>query len=108
MSIVYNIFKKQIITEKTNNLKKFNEQLVIEVSKYSSKLAIKSAIKELFKIKKFSIRTINYRGKQKKVKKNIRKQKNWKKAIIILKNKKDIVSLNIINPMTANSNNINN
>lgn len=80
-----NIIKGQHLTEKTSLLNEKNKSVVLHVDKKTNKLEIKKAIENIFKVQIKSVRIINVKGKKVKFKSIIGRKKNWKKAIISLK-----------------------
>lgn len=81
----YNIIKGQYSTEKTVFLTDKYNSITFEVDKKSNKYEIKNAIEKLFNIKVKNIKTLNIKGKNIKFKNHTGKQKNWKKAIVVIK-----------------------
>ena len=79
-----NIFQKPILTEKSTNLNQFN-QYTFKVNLKSNSLEIKSAIEKIFKVKVSKINTSIVRGKPKTFKGTSGYKKNYKKAIVTLK-----------------------
>jgi len=79
-----NIIQKPILTEKSTNLNQFN-QYTFKVNLKSNSLEIKSAIEKIFKVKVSKINTSIVRGKPKTFKGNSGYKKNYKKAIVTLK-----------------------
>lgn len=79
-----NILQKPILTEKSTNLNQFN-QYSFKVNIHSNSLEIKEAIEKIFKVKVSKINTLIVRGKLKKFKGTTGYKKNYKKAIVTLK-----------------------
>ena len=79
-----NIIQKPILTEKSTNLNQFN-QYTFKVNLKSNSLEIKSAIEKIFKVKVSKINTSIVRGKPKTFKGTSGYKKNYKKAIVTLK-----------------------
>ena len=95
---LYKILKKPIITEKNSALQLNQGTYVFEVSKDATKIDIKKAILELYKVKIASVNILNTREKFKYWKKRwmlIRKRAS-KKAYITLKNKNDKIDFSVI------------
>ena len=78
------ILKKPITTEKSTNLQQYN-QYTFMVSKNSTSNEIKQAVETLFKVKVTKINTSINRGKMKSFKGTYGFRKDFKKAIITLK-----------------------
>ncbi len=81
----YQIIRKPIVTEKGSALKDENNQLVFEVHPDSNKSEIRKAVEKLFKVTVLSVRTQNRIGKRKRLGRMVGRRKNWKKAIVTLK-----------------------
>ncbi|HMK33549.1 MAG TPA: 50S ribosomal protein L23 [Desulfomonilaceae bacterium] len=81
----YTIIRRPIVTEKGSTLKDDNNQLIFEVNLDSNKSEIKKAIEKLFKVTVLSVRTQNRMGKRKRLGRSIGRRRNWKKAIVTLK-----------------------
>ena len=78
------ILKKPITTEKSTNLQQYN-QYTFMVAKNSTSNEIKQAVETLFKVKVTKINTSITRGKIKSFKGTYGFRKDFKKAIITLK-----------------------
>jgi large subunit ribosomal protein L23 len=81
----YQIIRRPIITEKGSTLKDENNQLIFEVSLDANKPEIKKAIEKLFKVTVLSVRTQNRMGKRKRMGRSVGRKRNWKKAVVTLK-----------------------
>jgi large subunit ribosomal protein L23 len=74
-----------ILTEKSTRLREKQNQVMFEVRKDANKIQIKSAIETLFKVGVIDVNTLNMRGKDKRMGRGYSKLRNWKKAIVTLK-----------------------
>lgn len=82
---IYEVIKSPLITEKATKLAKFN-QYVFWVDKRANKIEIKKAIEEIYNVKVEKVRTINMKGKTKRIRWGEEgKTSSWKKAIVTLK-----------------------
>jgi large subunit ribosomal protein L23 len=81
----YNIVKKPRITEKSTALSEKHNAYTFEVAPDANKVEIRHAVEELFKVKVASVRTVNVKGKQKRVRASWGRTADWKKAIVTLK-----------------------
>ena len=79
-----NIIQKPILTEKSTNLNQFN-QYSFRVDLKATSLEIRNAIEKIFKVKVSKINTSIVRGKPKTFKGTLGRKKNYKKAIVALK-----------------------
>jgi large subunit ribosomal protein L23 len=84
MKNLYEVVRKPIITEKSNIQKDEANQVTFEVARNANKIEIKNAVQKLFNVKVLDVRTINFKGKKKRVGKNMGKKPDWKKAIVTL------------------------
>ncbi len=82
---IYEVIKSPLITEKATKLAKFN-QYVFWVDRRANKIEIKKAIEEIYNVKVEKVRTINMKGKTKRIRWGQEgKTSSWKKAIVTLK-----------------------
>lgn len=80
------IIKRPIIlTEKSSRLREGSNQVIFEVHKDANKIQIKDAIQKLFKVGVVDVNTLVMRGKDKRMGRGYAKLRNWKKAIVTLK-----------------------
>ena len=80
---MYEILRKPLITEKTTRVSEFN-QVGFQVPLDASKLEIKAAVEELFKVKVTAVNTSRHRGKVKRFRWHIGHQIRTKKAFVTL------------------------
>ncbi|HHM24373.1 MAG TPA: 50S ribosomal protein L23 [Bacteroidetes bacterium] len=78
------ILIRPILTEKMTNLKEKYNQYAFEVARNANKVQIKQAIEERFGVTVKGVRTINVRGKKRRMGRFEGKQSGWKKAIVTL------------------------
>ncbi len=81
----YNIIRRPIITEKGTTLNDENNQVIFEVDIKANKSEIKKAVERLFKVTVTNVRTQNRPGKRKRLGRFMGRRRNWKKAIVTLK-----------------------
>lgn len=81
---IHNIIIGPHITEKGTILKEKNNQIVLRVAKSANKLQIKEAVEKLLKKKVIDVRTINVKGKKRRIGRFQGKRPDWKKAIVRL------------------------
>ena len=81
---IYQVIKKPLITEKGNLQKKQHNQISLRVDKRANKVEIRRAVEALFKTKVLDVKTMNVKGKTRRVGKNIGKRPDWKKAVVKL------------------------
>jgi large subunit ribosomal protein L23 len=74
-----------ILTEKSTRLREKQNQVIFEVRRDANKIQIKSAIETLFKVGVVDVDTLVMRGKEKRMGRGTARLRNWKKAIVTLK-----------------------
>jgi large subunit ribosomal protein L23 len=81
---IYQVIKEPHIAEKGNLQKELYNQITFKVDKRANKIEIRKAVEILFKKKVLEVKTINMKGKKRRVGRNIGKKPDWKKAIVKL------------------------
>ena len=81
---LYKVIKAPLITEKGTVLKELHGQIVFKVDKRANKVEIRQAVETLFKTKVSDVKTMNMKGKTRRMGRNIGKRADWKKAIVRL------------------------
>jgi len=81
---IYQIIKEPHITEKANLQKEGANQISFKVDRRANKIEIRKAIEILFKTKVLEVKTMNVRGKRRRMGRNSGKRPDWKKAIVKL------------------------
>ena len=84
MKNLYAVIRRPIITEKGNIQKELSNKVTFEVHPDANKHEIKAAVEKIFKVRVLSVRSLNQRGKVKRVGRFLGKRRNWKKAIVTL------------------------
>src|SRR3954452_254430 len=85
MKSAYQILRRPVITEKGLAIKENQNTLVFQVAKEATKTEIKEAVQMIFKVKVQSIRTANFRGKERRRGKFAGYRPDWKKAFVRLR-----------------------
>jgi large subunit ribosomal protein L23 len=81
-----NIIKKPIVlTEKSSRLREGENKVIFEVAPTANKIEIKNAIQKLFGVTVLDVNTMVFRGKEKRMGRGHARLRNWKKAVITLK-----------------------
>jgi large subunit ribosomal protein L23 len=80
----YDIIKSLIRTEKGTDLEK-QRKYQFYVAKNATKIGIKSAVEEIYKVKVAAVHTMIVAGKAKRVRYQVGYTSDWKKAIVTLK-----------------------
>lgn len=81
----YEVVLRPLLTEKGTRLKEDGNQYLFRVAKTANKVEIKHAIEHLFKVTVLEVRTIQQRGKVKRLGRFQGRRPDWKKAIATLK-----------------------
>jgi len=76
---------RPLLTEKNAVLKEVRNKVVFEVAPDANKIEIKKAVEEAFKVSVQSVNVLNIRGKIKRVGRNMGRRRDWKKAVVTLK-----------------------
>ncbi len=79
------IIKRPIaLTEKAGRLREENK-VVFEVALGANKIQIRQAVEDLFGVKVTDVNTLVQRGKPRRLGRRFMNRKNWKKAIVTLR-----------------------
>jgi len=81
---IYQVIKEPRITEKANIQKEDTNQVTFKVHKKANKVEIRQAVETFFKTKVLDVRTMNVRGKRRRMGKTVGKKSDWKKAVVRL------------------------
>ena len=84
MMDIYQVIKEPRITEKANIQKEDTNQVTFRVHKKANKVEIRQAVETFFKTKVLDVRTMNVRGKKRRMGKTAGKKSDWKKAVVRL------------------------
>ena len=83
---VENIIKRPLmLTEKGNLLRESQNKYFFEVDRRANKIEIRQAVETLFNVKVTDVHTLIVRGRMRRMGRGHSKTKNWKKAIVSLK-----------------------
>ncbi|MCD4651863.1 MAG: 50S ribosomal protein L23 [Candidatus Cloacimonetes bacterium] len=74
-----------LITEKTTALRNKDNSFTFVVSLNANKIEIKHAIERIFSVDVERVNTIQQRGKMRRVRRELGKRADWKKAIVTLR-----------------------
>ena len=81
---LYKVIKAPLITEKGTGLKELHRQIVFKVDRRANKVEIRQAVETLFKAKVSDVKTMNVKGKTRRMGRTMGKRADWKKAIVRL------------------------
>ena len=82
---VYDVIKAPIMSEKTLSKKEEINQFAFEVDPRVNKIQIKESVEKSFNVSVLQVRTMNVRGKKKRLGRHQGRKSNWKKALVTLK-----------------------
>jgi large subunit ribosomal protein L23 len=80
----YQIIRGPVITEKGTIQKEANNQLTFEVDRRANRVEIRHAIENIFGVRVEKVRTMQIKGKVKRLGRTMGKRRDWKKAIVTL------------------------
>ncbi|MFP4447088.1 MAG: 50S ribosomal protein L23 [Desulfosudaceae bacterium] len=80
----YDLIRRPINTEKTTIQKEMGNQVTFEVDRRANRVEIARAVETLFKAKVKSVRTMQIKGKKKRLGRYMGRRRDWKKAIVTL------------------------
>jgi len=75
------VIVRPVVTEKTTDMGE-NDKYVFEVASEANKAEVKQAVEKFFGVKVVDVRTLNMKGKPKRLGRYMGRRKDWKKAIV--------------------------
>jgi large subunit ribosomal protein L23 len=81
---IYKVIKAAHITEKGTLQKELQNQIALKVDRRANKVEIRRAVETLFKTKVVDVKTMNIKGKRRRVGRTVGKRADWKKAVVKL------------------------
>jgi large subunit ribosomal protein L23 len=81
---IYNVIREPHIAEKGNLQKELYNQITLKVDRRANKVEIKRAVEKIFKTKVLGVKTMNMKGKGRRMGRNTGRRPDWKKAIVRL------------------------
>ena len=82
---MFDVLRAPQMSEKTLSLKEEANQFAFEVDPRANKIQIKESIEKSFKVSVLKVRTMNVRGKKKRLGRYPGRKSSWKKALVTLK-----------------------
>jgi large subunit ribosomal protein L23 len=79
------VILRPLLTEKNTGLKEVLNKVVFEVAPDANKIEIKKAVEEAFHVSVQSVNVLNVRGKLKRLGRKVGRRRDWRKAIVTLK-----------------------
>ncbi len=80
----YQVIRGPVITEKATVQKGANNQLTFKVDRKANRVEIRHAVEKVFNVRVVRVRTVQVKGKVKRVGRSLGKRCDWKKAIVTL------------------------
>ncbi len=90
------VIKRPLITEQGGYMREKYNQYIFEVSPDANKHEIRQSVEHFFGVKVTQVRTMNYRGKIKRMGRFSGKRADWKKAVVTLAQGDTIDLFNIV------------
>ena len=87
---IYDVLRAPRMSEKTLSLKEEVNQFAFEVDPRANKIQIKESVEKSFKVSVLKVRTMNIRGKKKRLGRTEGRKSSWKKALVTLKSGESI------------------
>ncbi len=81
----YEVVQRPLLTEKGTRLKEEANQYLFRVARSATKIEVKQAVEQLFKVKVAEVRTLRMQGKAKRLGRFAGRRPDWKKAVVTLK-----------------------
>ena len=77
------VIVRPVVTEKTTDMGE-SDKYTFEVAPDANKNEVKQAVEKFFGVKVLDVRTMNIKGKPKRLGRYMGRRKDWKKAIVTL------------------------
>lgn len=84
-SRLYQILEKPLVTEKSSLALAETNRVSFRVRRFANKLQIKEAVEKIFSVTVLDVHTLVVKGKKKRFGRQMGMSKDWKKAIVRLK-----------------------
>jgi len=82
---MFDVLRAPQMSEKTLSLKEEANQFAFEVDPRANKIQVKESVEKSFKVSVLKVRTMNVRGKKKRLGRYQGRKSSWKKALVTLK-----------------------
>jgi large subunit ribosomal protein L23 len=82
---VREIIRRPLVTEKSTRANEETNKVTFVVRKDANKIEIKRAVEEVFGVNVLEVRTLNNRGKKKRIGARQGRKPDWKKAVVSLR-----------------------
>ena len=85
MSEFHKILMKPLVTEKSMQSLQESNRVSFKVKRDANKIQVRTAVEQIFEVTVESVNMVTVRGKKKRFGRNVGQSKDWKKAIVKLK-----------------------
>jgi large subunit ribosomal protein L23 len=85
MRSIHEIVVRPLVTEKSTTALERDGAYSFVVARDANKVEIAQAIEQLFNVKVSDVRTMQYRGKQRRLGRYVGRRAGWKKAVVRLR-----------------------
>ena len=85
MRSLHEIIVRPVVTEKSTEQLDRNAAYTFVVARDANKVEIAKAVETLFNVKVKDVRTMLYRGKERRVGRHVGRRAAWKKAVVTLR-----------------------
>ena len=85
MRNIHEVIVRPVITEKSTEQLDRHHAYTFVVARDANKYEIAQAVGQLFNVKVESVRTMQYRGKERRVGRHTGRRAHWKKAVVTLR-----------------------
>ena len=85
MPNLYDVIVRPIVTEKSTDLLDRNGKYSFVVARDANKVEIARAVEKLFNVHVREVRTMQYRGTERRVGRTLGRRESWKKAVVTLR-----------------------
>ena len=85
MPSLHNVIVRPLVTEKSTEQLERGGTYTFVVAKDANKVEIARAIEQLFNVKVRDVRTMQYRGKERRLGRFLGRRAGWKKAVVKLR-----------------------
>lgn len=85
MNNIHDVIVRPLVTEKSTGQLEKNGAYTFVVAIEANKIEIAKAIETLFNVKVRDVRTMRYRGKERRLGKFVGRRPGWKKAVVTLR-----------------------
>jgi large subunit ribosomal protein L23 len=85
MSEFHKILVKPLVTEKSMQSLQESNRVSFKVKRDANKIQVRTAVEQIFEVTVESVNMVTVRGKKKKFGRSVGQSKDWKKAIVKLK-----------------------